>query len=115
LHRCRRQETRGAHVPPNLGKKYLSGSYVKFGNFVTFEQNIKIPHFDNFYNYLGEYHVKFGHFDNCSYPVFSGENVPPLKLTQLLHLCIYAFMFLNLLICGMTIAFIKYCDSASNT
>jgi len=40
-----------------------------------------------FVNFLGKYHVKFGHFVNFCVHIFSGKNVLPPKLTE--PLCLW--------------------------
>ena len=69
-------------MSPKIREKYFSGNYyVKFGHF-SGKNHVK---FGNFVNFSEKYYKNSGIlliFHTC----FSGKNVVPLKLTELLRL-----------------------------
>jgi len=70
---------------PKIWGKYFSGNYyVKLGHF-SGKNDVK---FGNFADFLGKNLVKFGHFINFSYIFLGAKMSCPLKLTELLRLCL---------------------------
>jgi len=64
-------------VPSKFGGKYFLGNYhVKFGHF-SGKYYVKFGNFDNF---SGKSHVKFRYFVNFSYIIFGQKCLDPTKV-----------------------------------